>query len=231
MKLPGGSPRRCDPAHLGHIAMLMGIAAKPGGYDIGSVIETLRPYAFGDEQTRTNALDGLLAAVVGNPAANEHLETMLDMLAEPPTDQGRLKHARELLLQLVAVDPRRAVKRLRDFFTIPAIQTLGVNASRDVRSQLEGPARTIIGVATDEERIGLVQMIPGMDRFLSPIVVRPLCDLAYGGVGEALQEVLPKANPDVQLLVRQSAKKQQRVFGSGRWPAVANFVFPQPIVR
>lgn len=215
-----------DPVHLGHLAMLMGLAARPGGYDLGRLIETLRPYAFGHEQTRTNALDGLLAAVVGSPATTEHLEILLDVIAQEPTDQGRLKHARELLLQLVAIDPRRAVKRLRDFFAIPAMQTLGVNARRDLRSQLETPARTIIGAATDEERVALVEMLPDMDRFLSPIVVRPLTDLAYGEVAEALQRVLPKTNPDVQLLIRQSAKKQQRVFGSGRWADVARLVLP-----
>jgi len=213
-----------DPAHAGHIAMLIGQGAKRGFYDIGKVLTRLKPYALGGEEVRTNALTGIITAVINNTAADEHLDSVFDLIMEPPTDQGRLKHAHDLLLRLVEIDPRRAVERFRGLIASDTARSLGPNAKRDLRSALETPGRAIISAATKQERIALVREIPTLDRYLAPVVIKPLCQIAYGEIGSLLDEVASRADPDVFLIIRQAAKNQQRVFGSARWTDVWRLV-------
>ena len=222
--------REKDKSHAGHLAQMIGHAAKRGGYDLGEVFDLLEPYARGHEETRTNALEGLISAVLAERRGDALLERALDVITAFPTDQGRLKYARNLLVRLAEVAPRRAAVRFRELIASDAVKSLGVNAKRNLATRIDVAARRVIQVSTPAERVKLVEQLPFLDRFLAPVVIRPLCAYFYADVHRQLDAMLEShvlADGDVELLIRNHAKQHRRVAGSARWPELWQVLSPR----
>jgi energy-coupling factor transporter ATP-binding protein EcfA2 len=209
-----------DRAVRGYLISILGRSAAEMRYDLPSIIETLRPYAAGEDvELRRRGMYSLAQAVAESGAdVSQYAESILDIALDPPINAERLTILRNLILRLIPGDTELAATLMKKMLRGAVSGRMGTSGMHTLFGRLKPTMRLVARFSSQETRRELVEMVPQLGRVLGSFVTDAVCHEVLIELQPELDALLEsKIHSDIKEIILNYRYTQERSLGGEEW--------------